>query len=74
MLLAQIFAVAIFVVMFVLVVTEKIERQYTTLGCGLLTLVLVHGVGLRSLPAMLETLNVRSIFTVGFWYAGAAGE
>ncbi len=74
MLLAQIFAVAIFVVMFVLVVTEKIERQYTTLGCGLLTLVLVHGVGLRSLPAMFETLNVRSIFTVSFWYAGAAGE
>ena len=74
MLLAQIFAVAIFVVMFVLVVTEKIERQYTTLGCGLLTLVLVHGVGLRSLPAMFETLNVRSIFTVSFWYAGTAGE
>lgn len=74
MLLAQIFAVAIFVVMFVMVVLEKIERQYTTLGCGLLTLVLVHGVGLHSVSAMMETLNLRSIFTLGFWYAGSAGE
>ena len=30
---AQIIAVAIFVVMFALIVTEKIERQWVSLGC-----------------------------------------
>ena len=74
MTMAQIFAVIIFAVMFVLVVSEKIERHYTTLGCGLLTLIFVHGIGLRSLSAALETLNIHSIFTTAFWYAGAAGE
>lgn len=29
---------------------------------------------MRSMSAIIETLNLRSIFTVGFWYAGAAGE
>ena len=52
MLLAQIFAVAIFCIMFFLVITEVIERHYTTLACGLLTLILVFGVGLHSWDAM----------------------
>lgn len=70
--LAQIFAVIIFVVMFLLIITEKFERHWTTLVCGLLTLILVFGVGMHSWEACMETLNVRSIFTLGFWYA--AGE
>lgn len=74
MTLAQILALAIFVIMFVMIVLDKIERQYVTLGCGLLTLVLVFGAAMRSMSAIIETLNLRSIFTVGFWYAGAAGE
>lgn len=74
MTLAQILALAIFVIMFVMIVLDKIERQYVTLGCGLLTLVLVFGVAMRSMSAITETLNLRSIFTVGFWYAGASGE
>ena len=74
MLLAQIFAVAIFAIMFVLVVMDKIEKQYVTLVAGLLTLGLVFGVGMRSVDAILETLNVRSIFTVEFWYAAGAAE
>ncbi len=75
MLVAQIFAVLIFVIMFLLVITEKIERHFITLGCGLLTLLLVFGLGLHSMPAVIETLNVHSIFTVDFWYqAGEASE
>ncbi len=70
--LAQIFAVIIFVVMFLLIITEKFERQWTTLVCGLLTLILVFGVGMHSWEACMKTLNVRSIFTPEFWYA--AGE
>lgn len=74
MLLAQIFAVAIFIVMFLLVITEKIERHYTTLGCAVLTLVLVFGVGLKSFDAIKETMNLYSIFTISFWWAKEAHE
>ena len=72
MLLAQILAVAIFVIMFLLIVIDKIERQYITLGCGIVTLVLVFGIVMHNPAAIWETLNVRSIFTLDFWYA--AGE
>ena len=41
--LAQIFAATIFVAMFVLIVIDKIERQWITLGAGLLTIVIVFG-------------------------------
>lgn len=69
---AQILAVLIFIAMFVLIVLDKIERQIITLVCGLLTLVLVFGVGMHSMSAILETLNIHNIFTLDFWYA--AGE
>ncbi len=74
MLIAQILAVLIFVVMFLLIVIDKIERQYITLACGLLTLILVFGAAMHSVPAILETLNVRGIFTPGFWYAAGQAE
>lgn len=74
MTLAQILAVTIFVVMFILIVIDKIERQYITLGCGLLTLGLVFGLAMHSGNAVTETLNVRSIFTQGFWYTAGQAE
>lgn len=70
--IAQILAVIIFVAMFVMIVLDKIERHYVTLACGVLTLVLVFGIAMHDVGAIIETLNLRSIFTVGFWYA--AGE
>lgn len=73
--LAQILAVAIFLVMFIMIITEKIERHYVTLGCGLATLVLVFGVAMRDLKAIWHTLNIAPMFTLGFWYeAGTASE
>lgn len=71
MLLAQILAAAIFVIMFLLIVLDKIERHYVTLGCGLLTLVVVFGIVMQSPHAILETLNLSSIFTPDFWYAAS---
>ena len=41
---AQILAVIIFIVMFGLIIWDHIERHIVSLGCGLLTLVLVFGV------------------------------
>lgn len=69
---AQILAVLIFLAMFGLIIMDKIERQIVTLVCGLLTLVLVFGIGMHSVSAIVETLNVTNIFTLDFWYA--AGE
>ena len=72
MLVAKILAVTIFVVMFIMIILEIFERHHITLVCGLLTLLLVFCLGMHSFDAALETLNVRNIFTLGFWYS--AGE
>lgn len=81
---AQITAVVIFLVMFILIIMEKFPKQYITLVCAVLTLALVFGLGMNidnhffgkdynALESTMETLNVKNIFTLGFWYT-AAGE
>lgn len=73
--IAQILAVVIFLAMFILIITEVFERHIVTLGCALLSLVLVFGLGMHSMDAVIRTLNVQTIFTPGFWYtAGQSGE
>lgn len=73
--IAQVLAVVIFLAMFVFIITEIWERHIITLASGLLTLLLVFGLGMHSLTAVVETLNVHSIFTPGMWYtAGQAAE
>ncbi len=67
--LAQVLATIIFLAMFILIVTEIWERHVITLVSALLTLILVFGVGMQSLPAIYETINLHSIFTPGFWIA-----
>ena len=70
---AQIAAAAIFFVMFLLIITEKVERHIVTLGCALLTLVVVFGLLMRSGEAIWEALSLYSLVRVEFWYlAGAA--
>lgn len=73
--IAAIVAIAIFVVMFALVITEKIERHIATLLCGAAALIFVFilSIGLtegmdKGLDAAWKTLNVSSIFTQGFWW------
>ncbi len=70
--LAPIAASVIFVAMFLLIVTDKIERHLVTLGCGLLTLVIVMGLILKSPSAILETLSLNSFVDAGFWYTPLA--
>ena len=73
--IAQVLAVCIFIAMFVLIVMDKIERQYITLGCGVLTLIGVFGICMRNVNAIWEIINLKSIFTVDFWYqASEASE
>lgn len=70
--LASVLAVIIFIAMFILIVTEVVEKQWITLACGLLTILLVFGVGFgfgaKSFEAIKETLNIHNVFTAGFWY------
>ena len=73
--LASILAVTIFLAMFVLIVLDKIEHYLITLGCGLLTIIFVLGICLHSGQAIMEVLNVKSIFTTSFWHTvGQASE
>lgn len=66
--MAQVLAVIIFLAMFALIVSEKIERHIVTLICGLLMLMLVFGIVMQSPGAIWDTLNLRTIFTLEFWY------
>lgn len=73
---AQVLAVIIFITMFALIVSEKIERHLAAMGCGLLMLVVVFGICMRSMTAVWETLSIGGIFKESFWYLakGAAEE
>ena len=64
---AQIIAVIIFVLMFVLIVTERIPRHFVTLGCGALMLIVVFGICMRSSDAVWETLNIKTFLDSNFW-------
>lgn len=66
--LAQIFAVVIFAAMFILIVTEIFERHIISCVCAVLTIVLVFGVGMHSVPAIMETINIGCFMEPAFWY------
>ena len=69
---AQITAIVIFVAMFVMIIMDKIEKHYVTLGCGLLTLIAVFGVCMKDFGAMWNTINLKSIVTAEFWHTSGA--
>jgi len=74
MLAAQIIAIVIFVAMFLLIVSEKVPRHFTTLGCGLLMLIVVFGICMRSSEAVMETLNLKSFIDPNFWILSEGAE
>ncbi len=71
---SQIFAIVIFVLMFALIIMDKIPRYWVTLGCGLATIIIVFAICMRSPNAIIETLNVKSIFTTEFWHTSGKGS
>ncbi len=66
--LTQVIAVIIFIAMFIFIVTEIVERHVVSLVCALLTVIFVFGLGMHSMQAVIETLNIKSIFMTEFWY------
>ena len=72
---ASIVAIIIFVAMFLLIITEKIEKHITTLCCGALTLIFVFGICMRDLGAIWDTINLSAIVNPEFWHStGAESE
>lgn len=69
---AQITAIVIFVAMFVMIIMDKIEKHYVTLGCGLLTLIAVFGICMQDFGAMWDTINLKAIATAEFWHTSGA--
>lgn len=74
MLAAQIFAIIIFVAMFLMIVLDKIERHIVTLGCGLLTLIIVFGICMRNGSAIWQTIAIRDFIKTDFWYQVTESE
>lgn len=73
--MTQVLAAIIFVAMFLLIVSEKIERHIVSMGCGILMMILVFGFCMHSTDAIWETLNLHTFFTPDFWYqAGESAE
>ena len=70
--ISQILAIIIFVGMFVMIVSDKIERHIVTLVSGALVIALVFGLSMHSMEAVVETLNYKCIFTSSFWYGESA--
>lgn len=71
--MAEVFAVVIFVLMFVLIIVDRIPRHIVTLGCGAATLILVFLICMQSTEAVWETLNIKAVFTLQFWYEKGTG-
>ena len=57
---AEITAIIIFLLMFILIVLDRWEHYIITLCCALGTIILVFGIEMRDGAALLQTLNVSS--------------
>ena len=64
---AQIAALVIFIIMFLLIVTEKIDRHIVSLTAGALMLILVFGIMMHSPADILKTLAFADLAKPGFW-------
>lgn len=64
----QITAGVIFIVMFILIVSEAVERHRASLLCGLVMLVLVQGIMMRDADAVWRILSLDSFVNPAFWF------
>ena len=67
---AQIAAIVIFIGMFGLIISEKVERHIVTLSAALLV---VFSLLMQDMGAVMKALNVQSIVQTPFWFAAESG-
>ena len=65
---AQIIAVVIFVAMFALLITEKIERHIVTMACGILMVIGVFLICMKDWSIAWEVISLESFVQPHFWY------
>ena len=65
---AQIIAVVIFVAMFVLLVTEKIERHLVTMGCGIRMVLGVFIICMKDWTIAWDVISLESFIEPHFWF------
>ena len=70
----QILAITIFLIMFGVIISEKIERHWVSLGCGLIMLIVVFGICMRSPEAIWNTINIKEFASKAFWIAREEGS
>lgn len=71
---SQIIAVIIFVAMFLLLVSEKIERHIVTMACGTLTVIGVFIICMGQWDTAWDVLSLESFIKPAFWYNTGHGE
>ncbi len=71
--ISQIMALVIFVVMFILIITEVIERHQATLLAALAMIIIVFLLCMNSTSTVLEVLSLRDLIHGDFWYAAGEG-
>ena len=72
--LAEVISVLIFLLMFVLIISDRFPRHYVTLGCGALTIVLVFGLCMHSGEAVMNALNLKPFLSTSFWITHEEAE
>lgn len=72
--ISQIAAVIIFIAMFAVIISGKIERHIPALAGAALVLVVVFGLCMHSMDAVIETLNFHGMANTAFWYSPSGGE
>lgn len=71
---AQIVAIVIFVLMFVLLVTERFERHLVTVVCGAVSVIAVFIICMGDFRGAWEVLNLESFIKPGFWISTGHSE
>ena len=71
--ISQIFAVIIFVAMFILIITEVIERHKATLLAAMATIVIVFLCCMHSTATAWKILSVSDLVDGSFWHVAGAG-
>ncbi len=69
--LAKSIAVILFISMFIIMISGKIDRHKVTLVTGAVMLLLVQGIILRRWNSILEIIAFKDLFLPGFWYTKA---
>ena len=71
--ISQVMALIIFVLMFILIITEVVERYQATLLSAFATIIVVFLLCMHSTGTVWDVLSLKDLVHGGFWYAAGKG-